>query len=147
MTYPDPAVEAFLSEHFAAARFDYSVEKDLARELGAVWTPTLLFYDPGGRERHRVVGWLPPVEMLAQAELALGKIHFAAGRYADAEPRFAAVVERGHPETAPEAQYFFGACRYRQEKGPEGLRAAWTTLRERWPASPWAARVSYPKVT
>ncbi|MCI0340852.1 MAG: hypothetical protein L0216_06815 [Planctomycetales bacterium] len=146
MTYPDPKVDAFLSERFAMARFDSSVERDLARRLGAVWTPTLLFCARDGTERHRVVGWVSPDEMLAQAEMALGKIHFAEGRWSEAESRFGAVAARGLPETAPEGQYWLGASRYRQDPKSDGLREAWTKLREQWPASPWAARVSYPRV-
>ncbi len=50
--------------------------------------------DPEGRERHRVEGFLPVDDFLAQIELGLAKIAFQTEAYEEAEKRFRAIVKR-----------------------------------------------------
>jgi len=55
----------------------------------------LIVLDPEGVERHRVEGFLPVDDFLAQLELGLAKLAFQQASYADAEKRFRSVCE-GH---------------------------------------------------
>ena len=143
--FPDPDVTAALAP-FARVAVDFAAARPVADRLAANWTPTLCFLDPDGRERHRLVGWHPAPELAAQARLALGKIRFGQGRWADAEALLAEVTaQHGATDAAPEAQYWIGAARYQRERKPDGIRAAWQDVVRRWPGSPWAIRANSPK--
>ena len=81
---------------------------------GAQWTPTILMLDPDGVERHRIEGFLPAEEFVAQVVLGLGQLAFHAKLFADAQKRFREVVT-SFPESdaAPEAQYWAGVSLYK----------------------------------
>lgn len=145
-SFPDATVIGTLAP-FAQVAVDFAAARPVADRLGANWTPTLCFLDPEGRERHRVIGWTPPGELAAQARLAIGKIRFGQGRWAEAESILLDTAERhAATEAAPEALYWVGASRYQRERKPDGIRAAWQDVARRWPGSPWAIRASSPRM-
>ena len=126
---------------FTPVALDFGAQRAEAERLGALWTPTTLFCDPDGRERHRVTGFWTAPEFVAQARLGLGRVRYAQERWDEAESLFAEIVARHAPtEAAPEAQYWLGATRYRRDPKSGGLREAWEELATRWPASPWTTR-------
>ena len=81
----------------------------------AVWTPTVLVIDSDGAERLRVEGYLPRDEFRAQLEMGLARVAFMRKQWAEAERRYAEVVEH-YPDAkvAPEAVYWRGVSRYKQ---------------------------------
>ena len=80
----------------------------------ALWTPTVLLMDSNGVERHRIEGYLPVEEFRAQLELGLARIAFMSKDWAEAERRYAAIVDRyPNTKTAPEALYWKGVSQYK----------------------------------
>ena len=115
----------------------------LAAEYGEQWTPTILVLDADGTERHRVEGFLPADDLIAQLALGLGRSAFARGSFEEAERRFRDVVER-HPrsEAAAEALYWAGVSRYKATQDAGALADTARRFRERYPDSSWAKKAS-----
>ena len=123
-------LEAHIKEHPAYFhRFD------------AVWTPTVLILDPNGEERHRIEGYLPVDEFRAQLELGLARVAFMSKNFADAERRYAAVLDR-YPNTkaAPEALYWKGVSRYKLTNDHTVLSELPDMFRQKYPDSIWAMK-------
>jgi thioredoxin-related protein len=79
--------------------------KRFGERYGVQWTPTILVIDSSGNERHRVEGFLPADDLLAQLALGLAHSAFARQQFAEAERRFRQVVERSpRSDAAPEAR-------------------------------------------
>jgi hypothetical protein len=145
--YPDERVARFIQENFLPARVhvkDQAADfKRFGERYNAQWTPTLLVLDPEGVERHRIEGFLPAEDLLAQLPLGLGHSAFARQQWDEAERRFREVVERfPNTEAAPEALYWAGVARY---KGKGDAKALGETAREfsrRYQGSSWAKKAS-----
>ena len=125
-------VEAHIKEHPA-----------YFHRFGAVWTPTVLILDSDGTERLRVEGYLPRDEFRAQLEMGLARVAFMRKQWAEAERRYADVVER-HPDSkvAPEAVYWRGVSRYKQTNDHTVLGEVPDQLNEKYPDSVWALKAS-----
>ena len=115
----------------------------LGQRYGAEWTPTILMLDPSGEEKHRIEGFLPADDFLPQLGLGLGRIHFAAGRFQEAQNQFREVVER-HPDgdAAPEALYWEGVSKYKRTNDPSALAETARAFREEYTDTPWAKKAS-----
>ena len=111
------------------------------KQFDIAWTPTLLVHDPQGREHHRVVGFVPNDDFLAQLKLGRGKTFFNRFRFAEAIQEFSAAIEQ-HPNAGatPEIIFFLGVAKYWKAHDPKGLRWAYDTLAARFPQSEWARR-------
>jgi hypothetical protein len=126
------AVEAHIKEHPAYFhRFD------------AVWTPTVLLLDSDGVERLRIEGYLPKEEFRAQLAMGLARIAFMHKQWAEAERRYAQVVER-YPDSkaAPEALYWRGVSHYKRTKDHTALGEVAHALEEKYQDSEWALKAS-----
>ena len=146
--YPDPEVVAFISRTFVPVRAHVREQaeeyKKLAKRFDAPWTPTTLIVDSeDGTEKHRIEGFLPKEDYLAQLRLGLGHAAFARGRFADARERFAEVLDR-HPESdaAPEAQYWTGVARYKETGDNAALLETGRSFTERFAGTVWAKKAS-----
>lgn len=142
--WPDERVARLVTENFLPARVhvrdkDY---KRVSERFGAPWTPTILLLDPGAVERHRIEGFLPVEDFLAQLTLGLGHLAFAAERWKDAERYFEDVVQR-YPQTdaAPEAQYWAGVSRYKGGD-PGALAETARHFQAAYSDSTWAKKAS-----
>jgi TolA-binding protein len=145
--YPDPRVTRFVTEHFVPVRVHAREQRDdyqrLSERFGAQWTPTTLIIDATGQERHRVEGFLPADDFLAQ--LALGHAHerFAAGQFESAARAFDEVLQRHHTaDVAPEARYWLGVSRYKATGDAGALVETARDIQQRFPQSPWAKKAS-----
>ncbi len=109
----------------------------------AVWTPTVLVLDPDGKERWRLEGYLPKEEFRAQLELGLARVAFVRKQWAEAERRYAEVVER-YPGSkfAPEALYRRGVSRYSATHDHSILGELRVELEGRYPGSLWALKTA-----
>ena len=69
----------------------------------------MLIMDSTGKERCRIEGYLPKNEFRSQLDMGLARISFMDKQWADAEEKYAQIIER-YPETAaaPEAVYWKG---------------------------------------
>ena len=145
--YPDPQVIDFVNERFVPVRVHVKENKAEFRRLGdrfnAQWTPTTLVVDGTGTERHRIEGFLPADEFLAQLALGIAKAAFARKDYPTAERLYREVLER-FPKTdaAPEAQYWAGVSKYRATNDAGALKATGQAFRERYQDSTWATKAS-----
>ena len=124
-------------------REDADAWKKVGGELGVQWTPTVLVLDYAGVERHRIEGFLPADDFLAQVSLGLAKAAFSRSDFADAEQRYRAIVETfPQTETAAEALYWAGVSKYKHTNDPSALRDTATAFGERYQDSSWAKKSS-----
>jgi tetratricopeptide (TPR) repeat protein len=137
----------FVDENFVPVRVHVRQQADefkhLGARYGAQWTPTTLVLDATGQERHRIEGFLPVDDYLAQLALGLGHSAFARGDFHEAERRYREIVER-YPSTdaAPEALYWAGVARYKATGDAAALRDTAGQFRQRYQESSWAKKAS-----
>jgi hypothetical protein len=114
-----------------------------SQRFGAQWTPTLLVIDPEGNERHRIEGFLPAEDLIAQLLLGLGHSGFSRERWDEAERRFREVVDRfPRSEAAPEALYWAGVTRYKAKGDTAALAETGREFTRRYQDSSWAKKAS-----
>lgn len=115
----------------------------LGGRYGVQWTPTILVIDPDGVERHRIEGFLPVDDFLAQIALGLAQSAFARNEWAEAERRFREIVTRFPKDAAaPEALYWAGVSRYKATSDPTALRETGRAFQEQYQDSTWAKKAS-----
>ena len=108
-----------------------------------MWTPTVLILDANGVERYRNEGYLPKDEFRAQLELGLAAAAFTNKHWADAEARYAAVLDRyPNSKAAPEALYWKGVSHYKATNDHTVLGELATQLPQRYPDSIWALKTA-----
>jgi tetratricopeptide repeat protein len=140
-------VARFVTENFLAARINVREQPDewqrFSERYAVQWTPTILILDPSGVERHRIEGFLPVDDLLAQLALGLAHSAFARQEFGEAERRFREVVER-FPSTdaAPEALYWAGVARYKATHDASALEETARAFAQRYPDSTWAKKAS-----
>jgi Tetratricopeptide repeat/Thioredoxin-like domain len=145
--YTDPRVVEFVQQHFTPVRAHVRENGDEFKRLGsrfnAQWTPTILIVDSEGNERHRIEGFLPADDFLAQLTLGLAKSAFARGKFDEAERYFRSVVD-AHPDTeaAPEALYWAGVSRYKDANDASALGATARAFSTRYTDTSWAKKAS-----
>ena len=117
--------------------------KRLGERFNAQWTPTVLIVDPDGQERHRIEGFLPADDFVAQLTLGLAQAEFARGRFAEAEPIFRRVADT-YPKTesAPEALYWAGVSRYKATNDAGALVDTARAFSQRYTDTSWAKKAS-----
>jgi len=110
--------------------------------FGVPWTPTLVVFDPQGRETYRFEGFLPAEDFLAQLKLGLARVALSSQDYTGAQHAFEDVVENhGKTAAAPEALYWSGVARYKTgDKG--ALKETASQFKERYHESEWAKKAS-----
>ena len=122
---------------------DAAAFQKYGEKYAAQWTPTILELDSEGVERHRIEGFLPVDDFLAQLMLGLAKIHFQEQKWGDAQKMFRRVYEE-LPETdaAPEALYWVGVARYKESGDPTALKETARAFSARYTDSSWAKKAS-----
>ncbi len=145
--WPDERIVRLIEKEFVPVRVHVRDQAEDFQRLGekysAQWTPTTLMLDPKGTERHRVEGFLPADDLLAQLGLGLGQLAFKRGDWAAADRHFRAVSE-GQPDTdaAAEAVYWSGVSQYKATGNAASLGATARKLDERYADSTWAKKAS-----
>jgi hypothetical protein len=145
--YTDSRVRDLISTNFLPVRIhvreDAEAWKKVGLELGVQWTPTVLVLDPAGVERHRIEGFLPADDFLAQLSLGLAKAAFSRSDFSDAEQRYRAIVQT-YPdsETAAEALYWAGVSKYKETHDPSALQDTARAFGERYTDTSWAKKSS-----
>ena len=125
-------LEAHIKEHPAYFhRFDVA------------WTPAVVIMDSRGVERMRIEGYLPKDEFRAQLELGLARVAFMNKDWADAEQRYARILDR-YPQShaAPEALYWKGVSRYKTTNDHTVLGELPQQFKEKYPGSIWAMKTA-----
>ena len=145
--WPDPRVVKFVNDNFLPARVHVKDDAALFQKYGdkysAQWTPTILELDSEGVERHRIEGFLPNDDFLAQLMLGRAQMAFAAGEWDDAERRFREIVDKlPNTDAAPEALYWAGVAPYKKTHDPSSLKATAKSFKDRYQATSWAKKAS-----
>lgn len=132
-----------IANEFIPVRFHVKENPQGFQRFNAQWTPTQIVLDEDGVERHRVEGFLPKDDFLAQLELGLARIAFEHGELKDAARRFQEIVEH-HPRSvvAPQARYWAGVSRYKASNDAGALKQTAHDIAERWPGTEWATKAS-----
>lgn len=144
VTYPDDAVEQFLSKEVVCFKPQIDENKDLARRYGVVWTPGLLWLDAEGSSHHQNVGFFPPEEFLAECAFGMGKVAAGCGDWSRALEHFDRVAETWPgSHAAPAALYWAGVASKMDSGKLEGLMERWKQILSSHPRSAWAMKVSF----
>jgi hypothetical protein len=135
-----------VTENFEPVRVHVREQKDEYRRLGArygvQWTPTILVIDSKGEERHRVEGFLPADDLIAQLALGLGHADFEHGRFAEAQRRFESLTNHTSPDIAAEALYWAGVARYKATGDAAALGETAREFDHRYTGTSWAKKAS-----
>lgn len=145
--YPDERVVRLVTSEFLPIRVHVRDPEGLyarvSEQLNVHWTPTILILDEDGIERHRIEGFLPVDDFLAQLKLGLAKSAFQRGAFEDAERRFREVVaEHPQSEPAPEALYWAGVATYKGKNDAKALAETAQAFATRYTDSVWAKKAS-----
>lgn len=99
--------------------------------------------DSEGNERWRIEGYLPKDEFRAQLELGLARVAFMHKQWAEAERRYAEVMEHyPNSKAAPEALYWRGVSRYKATNDHAVLGELPGQFKEKFPDSMWALKTA-----
>jgi hypothetical protein len=141
VTYPTHDVVEHIEKHLIPVRIPF--DDLLARKFIVKWTPNLLFADAERAVHHRIIGFLPPEELIPAILLGVGKIFFDLGDLDRALGTLNEVLGK-HPAShaAPEAAYFAGVCLYKQTHSGEPLKKAYENLKAAYPESEWTKRAA-----
>lgn len=141
--YPNSKVEQFIREHFVPARFHIKDQKEAFDRFSAVWTPTILILDSNGTERHRIEGFLPADDYLAQLRLGLAHTARLTGNFAEAEKLYRELVDDPAAKPiAPEALYWAGVSRYKATNDAGALAETGRQFKQKFTDSIWAKKAS-----
>ena len=145
--WPDERVVSFVNESFIPARVHVKDDAEAFRRYGdkysALWTPTILELDSEGVEHHRIEGFLPNDDFLAQLMLGRARIDFEQGKFPEAEKRFREIVEKfPNTDAGPEALYWAGVSRYKATHDNTALKETAQAFRTRYQDSSWAKKAS-----
>ncbi|MDQ3674308.1 MAG: tetratricopeptide repeat protein [Gemmatimonadota bacterium] len=145
--WPDERVASFVAENFIPARVhvkdDAAEFQKYGEKYSAQWTPTVLELDTEGVERHRIEGFLPADDFLAQLMLGRAKIDFQDKKWDEAVKLFRRIYEE-LPDTdaAPEALYWTGVSRYKDTNDATTLKETARAFTTRYSDSAWAKKAS-----
>lgn len=136
-----------MNENFIPARVHVKEDADAFKKYGekysAQWTPTILELDSDGVERHRIEGFLPNDDFLAQLMLGRAKMAFAHENWDEAEKLFREIVDKfPNTDAAPEALYWAGVAPYKGSHDSGSLKETAKAFKERYQDTSWAKKAS-----
>jgi hypothetical protein len=141
--YPSGSVASFVTRNFVPVRAHVKEQPAAFERFGAQWTPTLIVLDPDGVERHRIEGFLPADDLVAQLRLGLAHAARARGEFADAERRYGELADDPSAgDAAPEALYWAGVSRYKGSGDASALTDTARQFQARFTGTPWAKRAA-----
>lgn len=145
VTYPDPAVEAYIEGHFIPVQFNVSEQPEAMEQFNTPWTPTLIVQDAEGREHRRAQGYLDPKRFLGEMSLAWLEEAINRRDFNTARDRAPETLERTHDDPArePEAVYWAAVAGYKSSNDVQNLLGGWNRLLDEFPQSEWAKRVEF----
>jgi len=143
VTYPEERVGTFIQETMVPLRIKFDTQP-FSTNFNIKWTPTLIALDAEGKEHHRVVGFLPPEELIPSLLLAIAKCSFDQEQFSSALSAMERILaEYPKSDSAPEALFLRGVARYKTTHNPTPLKEAYEQLHTQYPTSEWTKR-AYP---
>jgi len=145
VTYPNPAVQQYIEEHFIPVQFNVVEQPDVMEQFNTPWTPTLIVQDADGREHRRSQGYLDPGRFLGEMSLAWLKAAVDRRDFETARERSGDALRRtkGDPSREPEAIYWSSVAAYKASGEADNLLSGWNRLMDEFPQSDWAKRVEF----
>jgi hypothetical protein len=131
----------FITDNFIPARAHVKENKEAFERFGAEWTPTILIVDGDAKEHHRIEGFLPADDYLAQLKLGLAHAARSRGEFADAEKRYRE-LSAGENDVAAESLYWAGVSKYKATNDASALGDTAKAFGERFTDSAWAKKAS-----
>jgi hypothetical protein len=143
VSFADPAVAAFVREHFIPVRLHLDRREDQPHFQAhrVLWTPTLAVLDRRGVAHYQSPGYLPPPVLLGVLRLGLGRALMGWSRYEEACEHLLAVADDPGNLLAAEALFWLGVANYLRTRRHGDLMQAWSRLTREHPGSAWALRV------
>ncbi|HZI61569.1 MAG TPA: tetratricopeptide repeat protein [Pyrinomonadaceae bacterium] len=140
-SYSDDDIASFINENFVPLEAHIKEHPVYFHRFDALWTPSVIILDWKGNERFRMEGYLPKDEFRAQLELGLARVAFMNKNWAEAERRYAAVLDR-YPDSkaAPDALYWKGVSHYKATNDHTILGELPGIFQEKYPDSIWAQK-------
>lgn len=144
-TYPDPAAEGYIEEHFVPVRFNTIEQPEVERGFDSGWTPTLIVEDAEGREHRRSQGYLDTSRFVGEMALARLKSAIDRHEYEDAVGLSEEALLRtaGDPARYPEALYWAAVAAFEVSGDRQDLTGGWEPLLDGFPESEWARKAGY----
>lgn len=140
VTYPDTKVSDFVNTRLVPVQLLFDAEP-YATDFNVKWTPTIITLDDGGKEHHRIVGFLPPEEFIAAMLLGIAKVEFDLDKFDGALSDLNRILsEYPKSKAAPEATYLRGVSQFKNTHDPKPLKDAYERLRREYPDSEWVDR-------
>ena len=97
--------------------------------------------DSDGRERYRIEGYLPKDWFRARLEMAVARVDFMKKKFAEAEKRYAEVIEKfAATAVAAEAIYWRAVCKYKATNDHTVLGPAAEELSQKYPGDEWTLK-------
>ena len=143
VTYPNEKVIDFIQQFMIPLRVPFDAQP-FATDFNVKWTPTLITLDADGKEHHRTVGFLAPVELIPSLLLGIGKSYFDREKFTEVLSMLEKIL-KDYPksDSAPEAIYLQGVSKYKSTHAPKPLKEAYEQLKAKYPSSEWTRR-AYP---
>ena len=124
VTYPNPTVAEFIQKQMIPVRVRFDAQP-YAKDFQVKWTPTVITLDSQGKEHHRTVGFLAPEELIPSLLLGMAKNHFDQDQPGEALAFLEKILsDFPQSDSAPEATYLRGVCRYKVSHTPQPLKEA-----------------------
>lgn len=82
-TYLSPEIQKEVSEWFIPLKLDIIKDREVRRNFGAYWTPSVYFVEQNGNSYYHFNGYLPPEEFRIMLRLGLAETLMPRGRYDD----------------------------------------------------------------
>ena len=143
VTYPNDSVVEFIQKRLIPLRAAFDA-KPLSTNFNIKWTPTLIVLDENGKEHYRTVGFFPPEELIPSLLLGIAKSHFDLERFSEALSTLDKIIaEYPKSDSAPEAVYLRGVCKYKSTHKPQPFKEAYEQLQANYSSSEWTKR-AYP---
>jgi hypothetical protein len=99
--------------------------------------------DPDGTERHRIEGYLPEPDFLAQLRIGLAHAARARGNWARAQQLYRELADDpAAGDAAAEALYWAGVARYKATGDAAALGETARNFQSRFTDTPWAKKAS-----
>ena len=134
---------SFINQNFTPISVHIKDNPAGFHRFDALWTPTALVLDENGKERHRIEGYLPRDEFVAQLLLGLARVAFMQKKWKDAEQIYDEILKKYATSTAaPEAVYWKAVSHYKGTNDHTVLGEVPKTLQQKYPESVWAKKAS-----
>ncbi len=140
VTYPDEKVIEFIENNLIPLRIPFD-SQPLANQFNLKWTPTLIIIDSEGKEHERIVGFLPPEEIIPFLLLGIAKSYFDHGEFNKALELIEKIITQFPASSVvPETIFLKGVCGYKSSHNQKHLKEAYEQLQAKYPSSEWAKK-------